>query len=136
MKKGNVIIVFHHSENKILMCLRQKQPYLGKYNLVGGKLEENEDIFDSAYREMQEESGITKEDITLTHVMNMQFMMDHFELQVFAGKLKREVCLKEEINPLYWIDLSEDFTGDKFAGEGNIQYMLNYIDTYLPEIRK
>ncbi len=136
MKKGNVVIIYHHQENKMLMCLRVKEPYLGRFNLVGGKVEENEDEMSAAYREMEEESGITNQDITLTHVMNIQFMMDQFELEVFAGKLNKEVELKEEINHLYWIDLNEDFSSEKYAGEGNIQYMLNYIDLYLPEIRK
>ena len=42
MIQANLIIVFHPDEDKILMCHRQKEPYLGLYNFVGGKLEENE----------------------------------------------------------------------------------------------
>ena len=37
LKKLNVILVYNKSENKILMCKRAKEPYKGKYNLVGGK---------------------------------------------------------------------------------------------------
>ena len=59
MKKLNVIIVYNKEENKILMCKREKEPYKGKYNLVGGKLEENEDSFNAAYRELKEETGLT-----------------------------------------------------------------------------
>ena len=42
MKKLNVIIVFDKDEENILMCKRSKEPYKGLFNLVGGKVEENE----------------------------------------------------------------------------------------------
>ena len=73
MKKLNVIIVYNKEENKILMCKREKEPYKGKFNLVGGKVEQNEDELHAAYRELQEETGITDKDITLTHIMNFQY---------------------------------------------------------------
>ena len=38
MKKLNVIAVYSKDEKKILMCKRLKEPYKGKFNLVGGKL--------------------------------------------------------------------------------------------------
>lgn len=69
MKKLNVIIVYNKEESKILMCKRAKDPYKGKYNLVGGKVEQGENEMHAAYRELQEETGITKEDIELTHLM-------------------------------------------------------------------
>lgn len=46
MKKLNVILVYSNEENKILMCKREKEPYKGKLNLVGGKVEQNENFFD------------------------------------------------------------------------------------------
>ena len=73
MKKLNVIIVYNNLENKILMCKREKEPYKGKYNLVGGKLEEGENELDGAYRELEEETGITSSDISLKHVMNFDY---------------------------------------------------------------
>ena len=60
MKKVNVILVYNKQQDKILMCKREKEPYKGKFNLVGGKVEENEDELIAAYRELQEETGITK----------------------------------------------------------------------------
>ena len=39
MKKLNVILVYNKQKDKILMCKREKEPYKGKYNLVGGKAE-------------------------------------------------------------------------------------------------
>lgn len=43
MTKLNVILVYNKEEDKILMCKREKEPYKGKFNLVGGKVEQNED---------------------------------------------------------------------------------------------
>lgn len=134
MKKLNVILVFNKDENKILMCKRAKEPYKGKYNLVGGKVEKDEKELDAAYRELQEETGITGEDITLTHIMNFQYMLSDMELEVYAGKLNRDVVLTEEINKLCWMDKKENFFDiDKFAGEGNIGHMLYQVETYYKE---
>ena len=70
MKKLNVIIVYDKDESKILMCKREKEPYKGMFNLVGGKVEENENELHAAYRELEEETGITVKDINLVNVMN------------------------------------------------------------------
>ena len=100
MKKLNVILVFNKNKDKILMCKRAKNPYKGKLNLVGGKVEENEDELSSAYRELNEETGITKNDIILNHLMNFQYDIQDMELEVFIGILKKEVKLVKEVNEL------------------------------------
>lgn len=131
MKKLNVIIVYNKEEDKILMCKREKEPYKGKFNLVGGKVEENETELQGAYRELQEETGITKKEILLTHVMNFQYQMSNIELEVYAGKLKEEVNLVEEVNKLYWVDKKDNFFDlQKYAGEGNIGHMVEQVEIY------
>lgn len=131
MKKLNVIIVYNKEEDRILMCKREKEPYKGKFNLVGGKVEENEDELHAAYRELQEETGITNKDIYLTHIMNFQYEISDIELEVYAGKLNKDVNLVEEVNKLYWIDKNENFFDmDKFAGEGNIGHMVKQVEIY------
>lgn len=135
MKKLNVILVYNKEENKILMCKREKEPYKGKFNLVGGKVEQNEDELQAAYRELQEETGITHNDVTLTHIMNFQYKMSDIELEVYTGKLNKDKTLVEEINKLYWIDKSENFFNmNKFAGEGNIGLMLQQVEIYKKEL--
>ena len=131
MKKLNVILVYNKDENKILMCKREKEPYKGKFNLVGGKVEQNEDELHAAYRELQEETGITDKDITLTNIMNFEYKMSDMELEVYAGKLNKDVNLVEEVNKLYWMDRKENFFDmNKFAGEGNIGHMLEQAELY------
>lgn len=131
MKKLNVIIVYNKEEDKILMCKREKEPYKGKFNLVGGKVEQNEDELNAAYRELKEETGITNNDIVLTNIMNFQYKISDMELEVYAGKLNKDVKLIEEINKLYWMDKKENFFDiDKFAGEGNIGHMFQQVEIY------
>ena len=131
MKKLNVILVYNKEEDKILMCKREKEPYKGKFNLVGGKVEQNEDELDAAYRELKEETGITKDDIKLSPIMNFQYKMIDMELELYAGKLNKDVKLIEEANKLYWLDKSENFYDiNKFAGEGNIGHMLAQVEIY------
>ena len=135
MKKLNVIMVYNKEENKILMCKREKEPYKGKFNLVGGKVEQNEDEMHAAYRELREETGITDKDITLTHIMNFQYKMQDMELEVYAGKLNKNVDLIEELNKLYWIDKNENFFDlEKYAGEGNIGHMVQQVEIYKDKV--
>lgn len=135
MKKLNVVLVYNKNEDKILMCKREKEPYKGKLNLVGGKVEKNENELDAAYRELQEESGITSSDITLTHIMNFQYKILDMELEVYAGKLNKDVQLIEEVNRLCWIDKKENFFDiNRFAGEGNIGHMVQQVEIYKDKI--
>ena len=131
MKKLNVILVYNKEEEKILMCKREKEPYKGKFNLVGGKVEQGEKELDAAYRELQEETGITKQDINLKHLMNFQYEMSDMELELYVGKLNKEKEVIEEINKLYWLDKNEDFFNvENFAGEGNIGHMVKQVEIY------
>ena len=129
--KMNVIIVYNNQEYKILMCLRKKDPYKGLFNLVGGKVEPGESGLDSAYRELEEETGIRKEDIILTNLMNFEYKMSSLQLQVYVGKLNKQIEVVEEVNKLYWIDVTENFFDmTKYAGEGNIGHMLEQVKLY------
>ena len=131
MKKLNVILIYDKNEDKILMCKREKEPYKGKFNLVGSKVEQNENELHAAYRELEEETGITNKDIKLMHLMNFQYKISDIELGVYCGKLNKNINLIEEVNKLYWIDKNENFFDiNKFAGEGNIGHMLQHAEIY------
>ena len=134
MKKYNVSAVFDMSEKKILMCLRAKDPFKGKLNFVGGKVEANETDDEAAYRELYEETGISKDVISLTRVMDFKYYLSNIELQVYCGKLKKDVKLKEEINKLLWVDRSENFCSDRFAGNCNIEHILRQIEYHRDKV--
>ncbi len=131
MKKLNIVLVYNKEEDKILMCKREKEPYKGKLNLVGGKVEQGENELHAAYRELQEETGITKDDIKLTNLMNFEYKVQDMELELYVGKLNKEKKLVEEVNKLYWIDKKDNFFDvEKYAGEGNIGHMVRQVELY------
>ncbi len=60
MKGYNIIAVYSADQKTLLMCRRFHDPYMGLLNFVGGKIEPDEDGMDAAYRELWEETGITR----------------------------------------------------------------------------
>ncbi|MDE7229181.1 MAG: NUDIX hydrolase [Oscillospiraceae bacterium] len=128
MQGYNVIAVFSPDKIKMLMCKRVKDPYKGLYNMVGGKIEQGEDGFAAAYRELFEESGITDADIRLVHLMDFSYPLDDCYVEVYAGRLVHEVELREEKNPLLWLSADENyFDMSRFAGEGNIGHIMEHV---------
>ncbi|MBP3921031.1 MAG: NUDIX hydrolase [Bacilli bacterium] len=128
MKKMNVIVIFDKNIKKTLMCKRTKEPYMGMYNLVGGKIEKENDSLNEAYRELEEETNIKREDIDLIHFMNITYIKWDKELEVYYGILKNEVELIEEVNKLKWVNINDNFFDmNKYAGEGNIGHIIEEI---------
>ena len=128
MKKYNVIVVFDKNLEKALMCKRTKEPYQGMYNLVGGKIEKENDGLNEAYRELQEETNITNNDISLVHFMNIEYITFDKLIEVYYGILNKEVELIEKVNKLEWIDINDNFFDmTKYAGEGNIGHIIEEI---------
>jgi 8-oxo-dGTP diphosphatase len=137
MKIMNVIVVYDRTRQQILMCLRRKDPYKGKLNFVGGKLEAGESSEEAAYRELQEETGIRREQITLVHLMDMVYYTYDMKLEIFTGRLKEEVTVSGEENDLLWLDADENFEDmNRFAGEGNIAHIIEMIRDDIDNILK
>ncbi|MCI5521718.1 MAG: NUDIX hydrolase [Tenericutes bacterium] len=128
MKKYNVIVVFDKNLKHTLMCKRTKEPYIGMYNLVGGKIEKENDGLNEAHRELFEETNISKNDVELKHFMNIEYVSFDKLLEVYYGVLNKEVDLVEEINKLEWVDVNDNFFDmTKYAGEGNIGHIIEEI---------
>ena len=128
MKKYNVIVVFDKDLKKTLMCKRTKEPYIGMYNLVGGKIEKENDGLNEAYRELIEETAISKDDIDLKYFMNIEYVSFDKDLEVYYGILNKNVELVEEVNELEWIDINDNFFDiNRYAGEGNIGHIIEEI---------
>lgn len=131
MKRLNCIVVFNRDKGGILFCNRTKDPYKGMYNFVGGKVEPGESSSDAAYRELYEETGVGRAQIRLHHFMDITYYYQDFVLELYTGILREDVVLKEEVNPLIWLSLQEDFTDPgKFAGEQNIAHIINVALKY------
>lgn len=135
MQGYNVIAVFSSDKQTMLMCRRADDPYKGLYNFVGGKIERGEDGFSAAYRELYEETGITKAAIKLTHLMDFHYPLDDCYVEVYVGGLKRDITVREEKNPLVWTTLDKNFFDmNLFAGEGNIGHIMEHIKIHSFEI--
>lgn len=127
-KKYNVIAAFDSTCKYILMCKRRKNPYKGLYNLVGGKIESGEDGLSAAYRELEEETGISKNDIGLTHLMDFSYYLTSIQLEVYVGRLNKDVSVQGDENDLEWVEIHQNFfDSSKYAGEGNIGHILEQI---------
>ena len=96
MNKYNCIVVFNKEKSACLFCMRRNDPYKGKYNFVGGKLESGESSEDAAYRELYEETGITRRQIRLSHFMDITYYHQDFVLEMYTGILEEEVELPED----------------------------------------
>ncbi|HOG01044.1 MAG: hypothetical protein BWY35_00547 [Firmicutes bacterium ADurb.Bin248] len=128
MQGYNVIAVFNCTADKLLMCRRRKNPYKGLSNLVGGKIETGEDGINAAYRELEEETSITKKDTTLFHLMDFTYYIDDCYVEVYVGKLNKQIAVKGDENDLYWSGTDCDFFDmTKYAGEGNIGHIIQHI---------
>ena len=132
MRKLNIIVVFNKDLSKGLFCIRAKEPYKGKYNFVGGKVEEGESNDDAAYRELFEETGISKDYIKLDHFMDLNYFKYNNNIQVYYGILKHDVNLVEEKNKLVWLELNDELlNNNKFAGNYNIPHIITQIKVFL-----
>ena len=134
-KHFNCIVVFNKEKDSVLFCKRIKDPYKGLYNFVGGKVEPGESSDEAAYRELQEETGISSKDIDLYRLMDFTYYHQQFILEIYVGVLEKDIELQEETNPLEWLSLYHDFTDrTRFAGDQNIGHIINVALMYpIPE---
>ena len=133
----NAIVVFNKETDKMLMCKRRHNPYKGLSNFVGGKIEENENGLDAAYRELEEETTITKNDITLSHLMDFTYHIGNCYLEVYVGKLNKSIDVSGDENDLYWSTLDHNFfDATQYAGVGNIGHIMMHVEMYREELLK
>ena len=92
-------MVYSKDQKSLLFCKRLWDPYEGLYNLVGGKIEPGEDGFEAAYRELEEETGIGRNAIELSHMMDFTYYNQDCTVEVYVGTLHREVDLIPEKHP-------------------------------------
>lgn len=131
MQGYNCIMVFSPDGKKLLFCKRMKNPYKGLYNLVGGKIEKDENGFEAAFRELREETGIASNKIRLYHMMDFTYYNQDCFVEVYVGQLREDTVLYEEAHPLEWLSVNENyFDSSRFAGEGNIGHMVEQVRLY------
>ncbi len=137
MQGYNAIVVFSENADKMLLCKRRRNPYKGLSNFVGGKIEENENGLDAAYRELEEETAITPNDIVLSHLMDFTYHLRNCYLEVYAGRLNKAVDVTGDENELFWSALDKDFFDvTQYAGEGNIGHIMMQVELFQKELLK
>lgn len=135
MQGYNVLMVYSNDMKTLLMCERLRDPYKGLSNFVGGKIEDGETGMEAAYRELFEETGISKADVTLHHVMDFTYYVHQCYVEVYVGRLKRDIQVSGDENELYWTDLKQNFFDmSRYAGEGNIGHMIEQVNMIKDEI--
>ena len=107
-------IIFDKTCEHVLMCFHSKQ-YM--YNYVGGHIKPSEDPVEASYRELYEETGITKDDVNLAFVRresvtcnSRYYPQPCWNMTVMAGVLNKDVELKPEKNDLMWVDITDTNT--------------------------
>ena len=57
--------------------------------------------------------------------MDSTYYPHEFILEIYTGVLDKDIDLVEELNPLEWFSVEENFADtDRFAGDGNIAHIV------------
>lgn len=97
-------------DNKVLLMRRYNTGWNdGMYALMGGHVENNENIFDTAIREAQEELGIKVNPENLIPLMSMQVSPDHVYFYFKCNKFENEPKIMEpdQCDDLKYFDIHE-----------------------------
>lgn len=65
MEEKQAVMCFVIVDDKVVMINRNKAPFMGMWNVVGGHVEKNETPLQAVLREVKEESGIILKDAKL-----------------------------------------------------------------------
>ena len=80
-----VTLCFVKKDNKILMINRNKPPFMGMWNALGGHLEDNETPKECAIREIYEESNVKVDNAELISISTWNY--DDDEIYVYVSEL-------------------------------------------------
>ena len=80
-----VTLCFVKKDNQILLINRNKSPFMGMWNALGGHKEDNESAYECAIREIYEESNIKVNDAKLISISTWNY--DDDEIYVYVSEL-------------------------------------------------
>ena len=116
-----------NNETYILLMKRQNTGYNdGEYELPGGHLEANEDLYDAMIREAKEELliDLNREDIKIIHLLHhYNGERLNFIFEVDGTNINPEIGEKDKCSELVWVKIDElpNETTDK------VKQMINNI---------
>lgn len=88
-----VTLCFVKKGEQILMINRNKPPFMGMWNALGGHVEENESPREAAIREIKEESGIITKEAELYSISTWNY--DDDEIYVYLTNLSDDFNLSK-----------------------------------------
>jgi len=99
-------LLFLIKDNQILLAMKKRGFGQGRWNGVGGKPEENEDILDTAIRETQEEIGVVPKNISQVATLDFYFQnKSEWNQQVLVfitNEWEGEPSKSEEMEPQWF----------------------------------
>ena len=104
--KAAVVIVLYASDRQhLLLARRAHDPEKGKIDFIGGFLDKGEDFEKAAYRELYEESGLYKDDIS-----ELTYFGSFYNAYLWEGTAipTTSVCFMAEIKNLKDLQPSDD----------------------------
>lgn len=126
-------LVFNKETSKVLMCYHNKQNI---HNFIGGKVNDCECPIAASYRELEEETGITKDDIKLEFLQQENcatWQGNCWSMYIMVGVLNKDVDLKEEENGLYWVEVHDEEFLQASGFEGDCWVYMNRAKIMLKE---
>lgn len=113
-----VTVLLTNSMGKILILRRSDKvrTYKGMWGGVAGYVEEDEKPYDTAIKEIKEETGLEKEDVELLKQLNPVYFTDFYNKQrydwkifpfLFKIKEKRKIKIDWEHSQYRWISPSQ-----------------------------
>lgn len=117
-KKSAVMILFFHEADKLKMIVIRRSSYVGVHSgqiaFPGGRFEvEDIDVQTTALREIEEEIGISRDDIEIVgRLSDIYVPPSNFMISVFAGYLKEKPSYKmqeREVDEVIEIPVCEFF---------------------------
>lgn len=110
------------NDGKVLLLKRAKDPFLGYWALLGGKIEFGEHPEQTALRELKEESGLDADDVKIRGMLSEVVKdkgsgehVEHFVLFVCELNPTHTNIVSSEEGELKWFDLSEIKEGNNIA---------------------
>ncbi len=103
-------LIYCVSDDNVLLLNRFKKPYKGYWVAPGGKIEERESPFNCAKRELEEETGLTADEISLRGIITEISPRDDWQWMIFiyiSFRFSGTVLSESLEGILKWWSLSE-----------------------------
>jgi len=150
----SVVYLFNPDLSEVLFVHKNRGPFPGKLNGVGGKFDREKDTYAGgvftpftmmnacARREIMEETGALLDESQLHLLLKETFFDEHqfgAELWIYCGIVEKDSILQLEDEKQVWYRVISVFNpqnGKDLAGNGNIPYHIRLSLLKLQEIQK